>query len=167
MHFATHGFYNSVSDKLLKKDLNINNLFTRNMNPLMRSGILMANANETWVKKKSLISEIDGVLTALEISNLNLNNTMLVVLSACDSGLGDLHGNEGVYGLQRGFKLAGVKFLVLSLWQVGDEESKIFMENFYKKLVEGMEIHLAFNKTQKMMRNKYKDIDKWGAWVLI
>ncbi len=139
--------------------------FVNNKNPLMRSGIVLANANEVW-NRDPLAEGEDGILTAQEVSNLDLRNTKLVVLSACETGLGDIKGSEGVFGLQRAFKMAGVKYLIMSLWQVPDKETSEFMILFYKNLIKEKDIPTAFQKTQKVMREKY-DPYYWGAFVLI
>jgi len=108
------------------------------------------------------------VLTAYEISNMNLSNTELVVLSACETGLGDIHGSEGVYGLQRSFKMAGVKYLIMSLWQVPDRATSVFMTRFYENLLkEKMTIRDAFNVTQLEMRDRFFDPYNWAGFVLI
>ncbi|MFM7401633.1 MAG: CHAT domain-containing protein, partial [Bacteroidota bacterium] len=109
----------------------------------------------------------DGILTAYEISHLNLSDTRLAVLSACQTGLGDIKGSEGVFGLQRAFKMAGVDYLLVSLWQVPDQETADFMEAFYAAWTGGNTVHSAFAKAQKQMRIKYKEVYRWGAWVLV
>ena len=139
--------------------------FINNKNPLMRSGIVLANANDVWSRDANAEGD-DGVLTAQEVSTLDLRNTKLVVLSACETGLGDIKGSEGVFGLQRGFKMAGVKYIIMSLWQVPDKETSEFMILFYKNLIKEKDIPTAFNNTQKIMRKKY-DPYYWGAFVLI
>ena len=97
-----------------------------------------------------------------------LPNTKLVVLSACETGLGDIQGSEGVYGLQRAFKMAGVQNLVMSLWKVPDTETAEFMQEMYKNLFAGKEISDAFYQAQTTMKNKYRnDPYKWAAWVLV
>ena len=106
------------------------------------------------------------MLTAAEVSNLDLRNTKLVVLSACETGLGDIRGSEGVFGLQRAFKMAGSKFIIMSLWQVPDNETAEFMTLFYNRLVKLKDIRLAFKQTQAAMRKKY-DPYYWAAFVLV
>ena len=95
-----------------------------------------------------------------------MRHNNLVVLSACETGLGDIRGSEGVYGLQRAFKMAGVKYIIMSLWQVPDKETVEFMEMFYKKLLKSKDVRRSFNETQKEMRKKYEPY-YWGAFVLV
>jgi CHAT domain-containing protein len=91
-----------------------------------------------------------------------------VVLSACETGLGDIQGNEGVYGLQRAFKIAGVKYLIMSLWQVPDEQTAEFMKQFYQNWLEkGMTIPDAFRLTQHEMRERFINPYGWAGLVLI
>ncbi len=139
--------------------------FVRNKNPLMRSGLVFAGANEVW-NEEVITDREDGMLTAQEVAVLDMRKCNLVVLSACETGLGDIKGSEGVYGLQRAFKMAGVKYIIMSLWQVPDKETVEFMEMFYKKLLKEKDVRQAFNETQKEMRKKY-DPYFWAAFVLI
>jgi CHAT domain-containing protein len=90
----------------------------------------------------------------------------LVVLSACETGLGDIKGSEGVYGLQRSLKMAGVKFIIMSLWEIPDKETVEFMRIFYNNLLVVKDIRKAFSIAQKDMRSKY-DPYYWGAFVLL
>ncbi len=133
--------------------------------PLMRSELALAGYND----RNPCNTCEDGHLYAYEISNLNLTNTQLVVLSACESALGDVKGTEGVYGLQRAFKLAGAKHLIASLWKVDDEKTQEFMTAFYRFwLNEKLDIRTAFQKTQATMREKYRNNPYyWAAFVLI
>ena len=182
LHIATHGFFYPDPEKVkeeLKKDIDesekdihfrgttnyANWSFVNNKNPLMRSGLVLANANDVW-ERDPLAEGEDGILTAQEVSNLDLRNTKLVVLSACETGLGDIKGSEGVYGLQRAFKMAGVEYIIMSLWQVPDKETSEFMTYFYTQLLKVKDIRLAFANTQKYMRKKY-DPYYWAAFVLI
>jgi len=131
----------------------------------MRSGIVLAGANDVWSRDPFAEGE-DGVLTALEVSNLDLRKTKLVVLSACETALGDIKTSEGVFGLQRAFKMAGAQFLLMSLWQVPDKETAEFMSEFYTQLIRSNDIRKAFDVTQKKMRLKY-DPYYWSAFVLL
>ena len=99
---------------------------------------------------------------------MDLRNTELVVLSACETGLGDIQGNEGVYGLQRAFKIAGAKYLIMSLWQVPDKQTSLLMTTFYKKwLEEKMTIPGAFRAAQKELREAGLDPYYWAGFVLV
>ena len=99
---------------------------------------------------------------------MNLLNTELVVLSACETGLGDIQGNEGVYGLQRAFKIAGAKHLIMSLWDVPDAETAEFMTHFYKEWLGGKDIHAAFRHTQQVMQEAYPNVPfLWAGFVLV
>ncbi len=136
---------------------------------MIRSGLILAGGNHVWQGKPAISGMEDGILTAYEISQMNLSNTELVVLSACETGLGDIKGNEGVYGLQRAFKIAGVKYLIMSLWKVDDRATKDFMITFYQHWLEDkMTIPDAFRQTQKEMKAKvYGDPHKWAGFVLL
>ena len=182
IHIATHGFFypdpNEVAqdaDTLeVAEDIVFRggsrgfgvNSFVESYNPLMRSGLVFASANDVWSKQTKNDSIEDGVLTAQEVSSIDMRKTNLVVMSACETGLGDIKGSEGVYGLQRAFKMAGVDFMIMSLWQVPDKETEEFMASFYKKLIKQKDIKKSFAATQKEMRAKY-DPYFWAAFVLI
>ena len=114
IHLATHGFFFPDPVDSLKNN-NQEPIFKMSEHPMLRSGLLLAGANRVWNGEASSPDQEDGILTAYEISNMNLTNTELVVLSACETGLGDIQGSEGVYGLQRAFKKAGVRYLIMSL----------------------------------------------------
>lgn len=165
LHIATHGFfYDNSTDKTQVN----NNEYKTSTNPLLRSGLLFAGANYAWQNGYNPYEKEDGILTALEISNLDLTQTDLVVLSACETGLGDIKGNEGVYGLQRAFKMAGANMILMSLWEVPDLETAEFMTSFYELWLEKNAIRQAFIETQRKMHKLYpNNPDKWAAFVLI
>ena len=179
LHIASHGFfypeyYNTNNEIIIEKTDEFvfrgsgsygNTMFVQSSNPMLRSGLVFAGANNFWAGDENPEGD-DGILTSLEVAQINFTNTDLVVLSACETGLGDIKGSEGVYGLQRAFKMAGVKYIIMSLWQVPDKETVEFMEMFYTKLIKQKDIRSAFNDTQKVMRGKY-DPYYWGAFVLV
>ncbi|MFZ1562013.1 MAG: CHAT domain-containing protein, partial [Saprospiraceae bacterium] len=171
LHIATHGFFfpNPVINKEAHGLGATESIFKLSDNPMIRSGLMLAGSNYTWKKGRPWRDGMeDGILTAYEISQMNLSNTELVVLSACETGLGDIQGNEGVYGLQRAFKIAGAKYLMMSLWQVPDEETKEFMIGFYKNWLEKkLSIPDAFRITQKEMHEKYTNPYLWAGFVLV
>ncbi len=168
IHIATHGFF-FPSQKEKKKERMVglqNNDQVDSEEAFKRSGLLFAGANNTWLGKYLPDGNEDGVLTSYEISKLNLRKTKLVVLSACETGLGDLGGGEGVYGLQRAFKLAGVDNIIMSLWQIPDIQTAELMNLFYSEWVGGKELREAFHTAQQLMSEKYEPYF-WGAFVLL
>ncbi len=170
LHVATHGFFfpdpDAATDKS-KTGSDRGKVFRESRNPLLRSGLLFAGANLAW-QGKTISGTDDGVLTAYEVSNMYLPNTKLVVLSACETALGDIHASEGVYGLQRAFKMAGVKNLVMSLWEVPDEETSEFMKEFYSGMFNKKTVADAFYAAQTKLKNKYRSEPfKWAAWVMV
>jgi CHAT domain-containing protein len=165
VHIATHGYFlqDTGGDAVGVVAENAKN------NPLLRSGLLLAGASKT-IKGEvmpNLESNDNGVLTAYEAMNLNLNGTDLIVLSACETGLGDVRAGEGVYGLQRSFIVAGAKALVMSLWKVDDAATQALMTNFYTNLSKGGSKAKAFKQAQLQLMTKYKDPYYWGAFVMI
>lgn len=180
LHISTHGFFfpdpelNTVVAEMQPEVGNVTFRgvrgyglwqFVNNQNPLMRSGLVFAGANEVW-NDEVIIGREDGMLTADEVAVMNLRKCGMVVMSACETGLGEIRGSEGVYGLQRAFKMAGVKYIIMSLWQIPDKETVEFMKILYKKFLKTNDIRMAFNETQKVMREKYEPF-YWGAFVLI
>lgn len=181
LHIATHGFFYPDPEEIMRQQaLEIKKgdvlfrgthlgfgvwTFMNNSNPLMRAGLALAGANRVWTTQMADVNN-DGVLTAQEVTNLDLINTQLVVLSACETGLGEIKDSEGVYGLQRAFKMAGVKMIIMSLWQVPDKETEEFMTLFYSNLLKNFDVKASFNSTQKEMRKKY-DPFYWAAFVLM
>jgi CHAT domain-containing protein len=172
LHIATHGYFapdpEEDHNKIQLQMMGQENRFTASDNPLLRSGLMMAGSNASWKGTVTLPSEEDGILTAQEVSNLNLLNTQLVVLSACETGLGDIKGREGVFGLQRAFRLAGAKYLLLSLWSIPDEETSEYMQLFYAEVLKQNDISKAYKSTQSSMRQKYPNSPmKWAGMVLV
>ena len=143
-------------------------VFKLSDHPMIRSGLILAGANYAWKTGRPLGNREDGILTAYEISQTDLRNTELVVLSACETGLGHIEGNEGVYGLQRAFKIAGAKTLVMSLWQVPDYQTQELMTVFYGKLLtEKLPARLALRAAQDEMRRQHYEPYYWAGFVVV
>ena len=147
LHIATHGFF--VDDQASA------------ISPMIRSGIVLAGVKNTEKEKTE-----DGILTAYEATNLNLDGTDLVVLSACQTGLGEVRNGEGVYGLQRAIMVAGANNLLMSLWKVDDEATAFLMTSFYS-VWEGQNNPDEFREIQIAMRKKYPHPFYWGAFVML
>ena len=141
------------------------NYFANNENPLLRSGVVLAGANNPELKKDD-----DGYLTALEITQLDWNGTELVVVSGCDSGSGDIKNGEGIYGLKRAISVAGSKSSLLTLWKVDDQATAVFMKSYYEKLVAGEGRAKALINTQREFRNHNNENFRhpyiWAAFQL-
>ncbi len=174
LHLATHGFF--LADQHIKNGHrgSGDNKPSELEDPMMRSGLYFAGANRTLAGKPSTMGEDNGVLTALEAGNLNLRGTELVVLSACNTGKGDIKNGEGVFGLRRAFEEAGVQEVLMSLWSVPDEETLELMNRFYAKWLSGTETHQALKEAQLEIREKVKATHNgkdlpyyWGAFVLV
>lgn len=173
LHLATHGFFFPDPEKTVNGGRRMDGahepVFKISDHPMIRSGLVLAGGNHAWKTGKPIKEGMeDGILTAYEISQMNLSNTELVVLSACETGLGDIEGNEGVYGLQRAFKIAGAKYLIMSLWQVPDFQTQELMTAFYINwLEEKMEIPQAFRAAQKELKERYPLPFSWAGFVLV
>jgi CHAT domain-containing protein len=171
LHLATHGFFFADPQT---KDLPKNiiefegkvKVYKTSEDPMMRSGLVFAGANNYWSKANENASIDDGILTASEISNLDLSACQLVVLSACETGLGEVKGSEGVFGLQRAFKMAGVKNIIMSLWKVPDTQTAELFDIFYSECFAGKTIHEAFQSAQSQMKVKYSPY-YWAGFVLL
>lgn len=166
VHIATHGFFLEDSEALLEKD-GLLGITRRQLleNPLFRSGLLLAGAQQSL--DGTIFGEDDGILTSYEAMNLQLFETDLVVLSACETGLGDIKNGEGVYGLQRAFQAAGANAVLMSLWRVDDNASQELMTTFYKQWLLTGNKQKAFISAQKILMKKYKAPFFWGAFVMM
>jgi CHAT domain-containing protein len=132
---------------------------------MLRSGLALAGVN-SWLKGGSPPAEAeDGLLTAEDITGLDLLGTQLVVLSACETGLGEIHVGEGVFGLGRAFVLAGAKTLVMSLWKVPDQQTQELMEDFYRRLLDGQPRAEALRQAQLALKARYPNPLFWGAFI--
>jgi CHAT domain-containing protein/Tfp pilus assembly protein PilF len=184
VHLATHGFF------LPDQPINVQQLKVQQLkagrlgldenqpsgveDPMLRSGLYFTGANRTLAGNPLADGLDNGVLTAMEAGNLNLGGTELVVLSACDTGQGDVKNGEGVFGLRRALQEAGAQEVLMSLWSVPDAETLDLMKGFYTKWLAGTEIHEALKQAQLEMREKVKAAHDgrdlpyyWGAFVLV
>ena len=170
LHIATHGYFlKDIYDKEDKSFLGFEEYKIKS-NPLLQSGIMLAGASVVAKDTASSMKGQDGIFTAYEASLLNLTNTDLVVLSACETGLGRDINNQGVFGLQRAFYIAGAKNLIMSLWSVDDDATQLLMSEFYKEWSLNPShdfISKAFNKAQQEVRKKYPHPYYWGAFILL
>ena len=180
IHIATHGFY------LTKEQFNhfaaathLSEEWSDNAEDLalIRSGLYFSGVNNVLRRRPIPQGVDDGILTAKEISLMNFRNLDLVVLSACQTALGDI-GSDGVFGLQRGFKMAGARSLLMSLWKVDDRATQILMEHFYSALLSGKSKTAALHEAQRMVRNyevtndsgktyPYVNPKFWAAFILL
>lgn len=169
LHIATHGYFlKDVKDRTEK----VFGIQTGKVlqNPLLRSGVILAGA--AAIAKDSLAFSLkeDGILTAYEAVGLDLSGTDLVVLSACETGLGELMNGQGVYGLQRAFRQAGARSLIMSLWVIDDFATQELMTNFYREWLKDPSVqnkYAAFQKAQLQLKKKYPHPYYWGAFVML
>lgn len=160
LHIATHGFFIKETGGE-EKTMGIETERSA-LDPMLRSGLLLANAEAAMDGESEF-----GILTAYEVMNLNLDKTEIVIMSACETGLGDVKNGEGVYGLQRAFLVAGADALIMSLWKVDDAATQKLMTSFYKNYLLLNNKQKAFKAAQAELKTMYKDPYYWGAFVLI
>jgi CHAT domain-containing protein len=151
LHIATHGFFLNNSENL--------------SDPMLRSGIALAGIND-YLQDGDKYQGEDGIVKASEIILMDLSNTEIVGLSACETGLGEIKNGEGVYGLQRALKVAGAKAILMSLWKVDDTATQLLMSSFYAAYTTH-DKRTAFRMAQQKLKEKYKEPFYWGAFVMI
>lgn len=170
LHLATHGFYlapdASKPNEIPAPDDYWQVFSAEEPDPLMRSGLALAGANAILDEVRIDSAAEDGIFTARELAQLDLAATRLVVLSACETAQGDLLGTEGVFGLQRAFRIAGAGKMMVSLWRVPDEATAVFMSRFYRECAKGRTMHQALRNTRRWM-SRSRPFHEWGAWVLL
>ncbi|MEZ4972428.1 MAG: CHAT domain-containing tetratricopeptide repeat protein [Cyclobacteriaceae bacterium] len=148
LHLASHGYFSAADDQNSFADL------------MISSGIALAGVDD-----ENQTNE-DGLLTAFEVTNLDLDGTELVVLSACETGKGAVTAGEGVYGLQRAIRVAGANNVLMSLWKVDDVATQKLMTEFYKRWLKNKNMREAFHSAQQTIRKEYPQPFYWGAFVL-
>lgn len=175
LHLATHGFFLKDQEwKLQQRELLDSEGPPAGVeDPMLRSGLYLAGAERARAHQSPAADLDDGVLTAYEAAELNLQGTELVVLSACDAGLGVQENGEGVFGLRRALEEAGAQAVLMSMWSVPDQETQELMTLFYSNWLKGMNMHEALRwaqmKEREVVRRRYKgDLPYyWGAFVLV
>lgn len=163
LHLATHGFYYTPNKA---EDVDYLKGYTDAMS---LSGLVMSGGNAAWLGKQLPKGVLGGILTANDIARLDLSNTDMVVLSACQTGQGKAT-SEGLYGLQRAFKKAGVGTIVMSLWNVSDKTTSEFMTTFYERLADKKNAwnkRKAFEEAKEIIRQKHPDPFHWAAFVML
>ncbi|MBF0357061.1 MAG: CHAT domain-containing protein [Magnetococcales bacterium] len=174
LHIATHGFFLKPDDSLRKRLLKLARGAALQMpppgdNPLLRSGLAFAGINGNAQFLGEIDTNNDGVLTALEVLALDLSGTQLAVLSACETGLGEIHEGEGVYGLRRSFQEAGVEAVIASLWEVSDAGTQALMTGLYSRINEGKSPHQALREArfEMMDSGQWSYPYVWSAFMLV
>ena len=165
LHLATHGFYfHNVG--MNGPVLSPTDVIEIKSNPMINAGLLVSGLPKDDSKSDKTCSY--DIVNAYEIASLNLDETEIVVVSACQSGIGfSANTAEGFYGLQRAFILAGAHSLILSLWNVDDLKTRIFMTEFYKNWIVLKNISIAFRETQLELKNQGFKPWEWGAFILV
>jgi CHAT domain-containing protein len=166
LHIATHGLYKPVEEVTLSKQIEGAEAVLA-QNPLMRTGLLLKGAGDILEKTDFNFNIDNGILTAQEAMSLNLDKTDFVVLSACETGLGQLEAGEGVYGLQRAFLVAGAKVLIMSMFKVDDDATQKLMTKFYLKWSNTNNLRQSFVEAKKELRVEYPEPIYWGAFMMI
>lgn len=174
LHIATHGFFLKPDDTLRKRLLKLQRSSEFQVpppgdNPLLRAGLAFAGINSNAQVLGEIDTDNDGVLTALEVLGLDLTGTRLAILSACETGLGEIHEGEGVYGLRRAFQEAGAQSVVSSLWEVSDAGTQTLMAALYKRLLAGKTPHDALREAQlEMLRTpQWSTPYIWSAFFMV
>ena len=165
LHIATHGYFLQDVDKA-SWPIGVSADNAKD-NVLLRSGLMLTGASENDQMNAGLDSTSNGIITSYEAMNLDLKGTDLVVLSACETGLGEIKAGEGVYGLQRAFIVAGAEALVMSLWKVDDGATQQLMNSFYTNWTKSGDKQKAFKQAQLQLMTKYKEPFYWGAFVMM
>lgn len=173
LHIATHGFFLADVDNFGQDKIFGVETSKAKENPMLRAGLMLAGAEQTVKQQDTNNKGMDskgqnnGVLTAYEAMTMKLDDTDVVVLSACETGLGDVKHGEGVYGLQRAFQVAGAKSIIMSLWKVDDIATQELMQAFYANWLKTNDKNRSFVAAQNAIKAKYKFPYFWGAFVLV
>ncbi len=170
IHIATHGFFGELSEsqRAALQESGVLEQGYGTVSPLLRSGLLLQGSGDLLLENKAAIVTGNGILTAYEVMNLNFNDTELAVLSACETGRGEVQDGEGVVGLQRAFLVAGAEALIISLFKVSDEVTQELMVTFYDNwITQKMPKREAFLAAQRKIRRQYPEPIYWGAFMFL
>jgi len=166
LHIATHGFFFEDQEMIKRSNMISTDNKKAVANPMTRSGLVFAGAQNTM--NGEILADDNGWLNSHEASLLNLRGTELVVLSACETGSGDVQNGKGVYGLQRAIRVAGAESLIMSMWEVDDKATQELMTYFYDYWIDKkMSKKEAFKEAQQKIREKYKHPYYWGAFIML
>lgn len=179
LHIATHGFYMTKIDARKEQELFLSESRNIHFNrhprfredkPMTRSGLLLSGCNHALNHEPTPENSEDGILTAQRIASLDLRGLNLVVLSACETALGDISSGEGVFGLQRGFKKAGANTIIMSLWKVSDKATESLMTYFYQNYLNGLSKFEAFAAAREKLKNespRRQNKPDWAAFIML
>ncbi len=166
LHIATHGYF--LSDISASGTVAMGVQISRAKdNPLLRSGLMLAGAAAAFSTEPVLSGANNGLLNAYEAMNLNLRNTRLVIMSACETGAGEIVNGEGVYGLSRAFQVAGAKQIIMSLWKVDDAATEQLMTKFYQEWLTTRNPQQAFITAQRTLKATFPEPFYWGGFVMM
>lgn len=166
IHISTHGFYLEQTKARRIPMFESFSESSQYIEPMKRSGLVFSGGQHAWLGNPIPENIEDGILTAEEVSGMDLSKTKLLVLAACQTGLGDISG-EGVYGLQRGFKLAGVETIIMSLWRVNDAMTELLMTTFYTSLINGKSKYESFQDAVDKVRKENHNPEYWAAFIML
>lgn len=166
IHIATHGFFMRKDSDLINHSF-FNNLELYQDYKLLRSGLFMSNSNSSWNGLEPISGDTDGIITAYEISKLDLSNVNLAVLSACETAEGFIDNIESTQGLQYAFRLAGAGSLILNLWKVDDTVSFLFIKHFYSSLFSKHNLLDAYHEAIRKLIIDYPDPYDWAGFILV
>lgn len=169
LHMATHGFFvpnGEARDETYFEQFRLGLFPDRSIDPLQRSGLILSGGQRAWLLGNTTDEEDDGILTAKEIADMHFDSLSIVVLSACETALGDI-AQEGVWGLQWAFKLAGADCMLMSLWEVNDQATSLLMREFYKQLLIGKPKREAVRMAQEKVKAWNPSPYYWAAFLMI
>lgn len=165
LHLSTHGFF-VPNDNQINDNRFLSRFPSTRFSSMQRSGLALVDANRTWNGATDRPENADGIITANEVALLDLSNTRLAVLSACQTAVGE-YSLEGVYGMHRGFKQAGVQSILATLWNVNDKSTARLMKLFYERWLSGRSMQQSLNEAVKELRKEYPSPFYWAPFMLL